>query len=132
MAKGQENLDKNYNELVEMHHVLAKDAGFFSETAASNVKYEPSEDIESAAAPISGRYGGAGAAAAARTGSLGFVTGVILTEKMGNFERVVFRALRGNMFLKHADVTEPIIDPVSVRSVPISTVVIALTWSAIG
>jgi hypothetical protein len=31
---------------------------------------------------------------------LGFVTGLVLTEKAASFERVLFRATRGNMFLK--------------------------------
>jgi hypothetical protein len=44
-----------------------------------------------------------------------FMTGVILTLKMGHFERVLFRALRGNMFMKHAAVEESLSDPVSVR-----------------
>lgn len=51
-----------------------------------------------------------------RAGGLGFITGVISTAKLGNFERVMFRSTRGNMFLKHADVLEPITDPVSVCS----------------
>lgn len=48
-----------------------------------------------------------------RGGGGSFITGVILTDKMANFERLVFRGLRGNMFMKHADVDEPITDPIT-------------------
>lgn len=41
MAKGQELLDKNYNELVEMRHVLTKDAAFFSEVRAAALTLPP-------------------------------------------------------------------------------------------
>jgi len=49
-------------------------------------------------------------------GGLGFITGVINTDKLGSFERIIFRTTRGNMLMKHASVAEPIIDPVSVRN----------------
>ena len=31
---------------------------------------------------------------------LGFVTGLIQTERLNSFERILFRATRGNMFLR--------------------------------
>jgi len=42
---------------------------------------------------------------------LGFVTGTLPTDKTGNFERVLFRATRGNMFLKQANIEGKIEDP---------------------
>lgn len=35
---------------------------------------------------------------------LGFITGVLLTSKTQPFERVLFRATRGNMFLKQSPI----------------------------
>lgn len=35
---------------------------------------------------------------------LGFVAGLVETTKMQNFERILFRATRGNMFLKQSEV----------------------------
>ena len=35
---------------------------------------------------------------------LGFITGVLLTNKTASFERVLFRATRGNMFLKQSPI----------------------------
>jgi V-type H+-transporting ATPase subunit a len=48
---------------------------------------------------------------------LGFVSGLVPREKSMAFERILFRATRGNVFLKQAVVEDPVIDPVSVEKV---------------
>jgi V-type H+-transporting ATPase subunit a len=48
-----------------------------------------------------------------RTGQLGFVTGVISREKMPGFERLLWRACRGNVFLRRVPMDEAMVDPVS-------------------
>lgn len=52
---------------------------------------------------------------------LGFVSGLVPREKSMAFERILFRATRGNMFLKQAVVEDPVIDPVSSDKVNAST-----------
>ena len=42
---------------------------------------------------------------------LGFITGVLLTHKTQSFERVLFRATRGNMFLKQSPIEGKVEDP---------------------
>jgi|EP00900_Chrysochromulina_parva_P008483 V-type H+-transporting ATPase subunit a len=44
---------------------------------------------------------------------LGYIAGVIERAKLGPFERVVFRATRGNMYLRHADISQRVRDPFS-------------------
>lgn len=44
-----------------------------------------------------------------------FVTGVISRERMLTFERVLWRACRGNVFLRQADIEDPLEDPTTVR-----------------
>ena len=46
---------------------------------------------------------------------LTFVTGVILRERMPVFERVLWRACRGNVFLRQAEIQQPLEDPTTVR-----------------
>lgn len=41
---------------------------------------------------------------------LGFVTGVVPREKFSVFERVLFRATRGNLYMKYAEIEEPLKD----------------------
>ncbi|KAK3002621.1 hypothetical protein RJ639_021909 [Escallonia herrerae] len=45
--------------------------------------------------------------------NLGFVTGLVPREKSLAFERILFRATRGNIFLKQAVIQDPVLDPVS-------------------
>lgn len=44
---------------------------------------------------------------------LGFLAGLVPKEKTMAFERILFRATRGNIYLKQSAVEEPVIDPVS-------------------
>ncbi|GFP85914.1 v-type proton ATPase subunit a3 [Phtheirospermum japonicum] len=44
---------------------------------------------------------------------LGFITGLVPRGKSMAFERILFRATRGNVFIKQSTVDEPVIDPVS-------------------
>lgn len=43
---------------------------------------------------------------------LGFVSGLVPRDKSMAFERILFRATRGNVFLKQDVVQEPVCDPV--------------------
>lgn len=44
-----------------------------------------------------------------------FVAGVILRERIPAFERMLWRACRGNVFLKQAEIDTPLEDPVTVN-----------------
>ena len=44
---------------------------------------------------------------------LGFLAGLVSREKSMAFERILFRATRGNVFLKQTVIEDSIIDPVS-------------------
>lgn len=44
---------------------------------------------------------------------LGFLCGLVPREKSMAFERILFRATRGNVFLHQAEVEEPVVDPAS-------------------
>eukprot|EP01094_Clydonella_sp_ATCC50884_P023611 TRINITY_DN570_c1_g1_i1.p1 TRINITY_DN570_c1_g1~~TRINITY_DN570_c1_g1_i1.p1 ORF type:complete len:834 (-),score=357.09 TRINITY_DN570_c1_g1_i1:154-2655(-) len=107
----QETLERNENELIEMQHVLTKNAMYLG-GASSGAE---GADVENAMlrSPLLG--GGADAGVDGKGGdaarSSGFVTGVLLRDKLNTFTRVLWRALRGNLFLKHAEIDELIKDP---------------------
>lgn len=44
---------------------------------------------------------------------VGFISGLVPKEKTMAFERILFRATRGNMFLRQEPVDSPVTDPVS-------------------
>lgn len=44
-----------------------------------------------------------------------FVAGVILRERIPAFERMLWRACRGNVFLRQAEIESPLEDPSTVN-----------------
>jgi V-type H+-transporting ATPase subunit a len=99
MNNHQEQLTRNLNELVELKHMLMKDSVFFSEGGEGNF-----DDRDEAARGLLSEN-------TANAVKLGFITGVILREKQPSFERVLWRATRGNLFMKTDPVHELIRDP---------------------
>ncbi|KAJ3342562.1 H(+)-transporting V0 sector ATPase subunit a [Gonapodya sp. JEL0774] len=112
MNNSQETLNKRYLELTEMRHVLRETGTFFDEAQSRQ------EDLSGGAAqpdaPLlaseEGEFGGDGGRGSA---NLGFVAGVIPRNKMIVFERVLWRVLRGNLYMNYAEIEEPIRDPVT-------------------
>ncbi|GAM28112.1 hypothetical protein SAMD00019534_112880 [Acytostelium subglobosum LB1] len=101
----QETLQRNYNELIELRYVLTKDAEFFQE----NPNLGEGGVNESARSPLLEE--------AVDTGKqgvkLGFITGVMNTDKMPQFQRSLWRTTRGNNFVRDSRIEEDIIDPQS-------------------
>ncbi|KAI9000168.1 V-type ATPase, V0 complex, 116kDa subunit family [Hyaloraphidium curvatum] len=122
----QEGLNKRMLELTELRHVLKEASGFFADAEANPDLIEAQTQANAALAA-----GGAGivplrsetsvnpllsaeeAGAAAESSKLEFVAGVIPSAKMGVFERILWRVLRGNLYMNSAPIEEQIRDPVT-------------------
>ncbi|GES78304.1 V-type ATPase, V0 complex, 116kDa subunit family [Rhizophagus clarus] len=114
MNSSYETLQKRYLELTEARHVLKETAVYFEEAVSrqDNIRHsfdEPSaplldQDVEQ------GGGGNAGGGESQQM-TLGFVTGVITRSRMQTFERILWRALRGNLYLNSAEIDELITDP---------------------
>ncbi|XP_075941559.1 V-type proton ATPase 116 kDa subunit a isoform X2 [Anarhichas minor] len=95
----QEALKKNFLELTELKHILRRTQQFFDEMEDpsllddSNTLLDPNEPHR--IAPL----------------RLGFVAGVIGRERIPTFERMLWRVCRGNVFLRQADIEDPLEDP---------------------
>uniref|UniRef100_I3IY01 V-type proton ATPase subunit a n=1 Tax=Oreochromis niloticus TaxID=8128 RepID=I3IY01_ORENI len=99
----QEALKKNFLELTELKHILRRTQQFFDEVSLtmedpslleeSSILLDPNEPVR--VAPL----------------RLGFVAGVIGRERIPNFERMLWRVCRGNVFLRQADIEDPLEDP---------------------
>ncbi|MGH0141494.1 UNVERIFIED_CONTAM: hypothetical protein FKN15_068491 [Acipenser sinensis] len=87
----QEALKKNFLELTELKHILRRTQQFFDEVRISALV----SSFESSLAVIP------------RT----FVAGVINRERIPTFERMMWRVCRGNVFLRQADIEDPLEDP---------------------
>uniref|UniRef100_A0A8B9BM75 V-type proton ATPase subunit a n=2 Tax=Anser TaxID=8842 RepID=A0A8B9BM75_9AVES len=101
--QNQQTLKQNFLELMELKHLLKKTQDFFE--AETNLPDDFfSEDtsglLELRSTP----------AAAAK---LGFTAGVIKRERMIPFERLLWRACRGNIYLRYTEMDTPLEDPVT-------------------
>jgi len=99
-----EALKRNYLELTELKHILRKTQGFFEES-----EHNILDDAQQALADDDNQLLTERHVAM----QLGFVAGVILRERIPAFERMLWRACRGNVFLKQAEIETPLEDPVT-------------------
>lgn len=97
-----EALKKNYLELTELKHILRKTQQFFEEQDQMDVQVGQHQQL---IADDGGGGGGGGGL------QLGFVAGVILRERLPAFERMLWRACRGNVFLRQAEIEDALEDP---------------------
>ncbi|KAK7939929.1 hypothetical protein WMY93_003255 [Mugilogobius chulae] len=94
----QEALKKNFLELTELKHILRRTQQFFDEMEDPSLLEESStlmDPNEVNRAPL----------------RLGFVAGVIGRERIPTFERMLWRVCRGNVFLRQAEIEDPLEDP---------------------
>ncbi|KAG6653366.1 hypothetical protein I3843_05G063300 [Carya illinoinensis] len=111
-----EKLQRAYNELVEYKLVLEK-AGEFFHTALSSAteqqrEYESSRTHEeSLDTPL--LLDQEMSTDSSKQVKLGFITGLVPQEKSMAFERIIFRATRGNVFIRQVVVEDPVTDPVT-------------------
>ncbi|KAL1554314.1 V-type proton ATPase subunit a3 [Salvia divinorum] len=110
-----EKLQRSYNELAEYKLVLQKAGEFFSSALSSaearQREYSSNQGREeSLEIPLLSEQETTDSSKQVR---LGFITGLVPREKSMAFERILFRATRGNVYLKQVVVDEPVVDPVS-------------------
>lgn len=121
LSANTQNLQRSYNELIEVQMVVEKAGAFFQEARAdARIRQEeyardersrvesPSEPLLSATEQQAQAQPPGGESKSVR---LGYVTGVIATDKLNSFERILFRATRGNMYLRQAPIDGKITDP---------------------
>ncbi|XP_048065209.1 V-type proton ATPase 116 kDa subunit a isoform X3 [Megalobrama amblycephala] len=124
----QEALKKNFLELTELKHILRRTQQFFDEIERPFSEFLatsqplmmmsncPSQDqfckmedpslLEESSTLLEPNEVGRPAPL-----RLGFVAGVIGRERIPTFERMLWRVCRGNVFLRQADIEEPLEDP---------------------
>ncbi|KAG9441792.1 hypothetical protein H6P81_017646 [Aristolochia fimbriata] len=110
-----EKLQRTYNELMEYKLVLQKAGEFFHSAQSSATAQQ--RDLEA-------RQVGEGSIDSplleqemftdqSKQVKLGFISGLVPKEKSMAFERILFRATRGNLYLKQSVIEEPVLDPAS-------------------
>lgn len=134
LTESETNLLKREMELKELRYVLRGASEVFSSSdrlqvdGAANGRADASvplliddsvEDVEETAVGVS-----AGALL-----NVNFVSGVIAKEKVTILERILWRALRGNLLLRQVEIEEPIYDPKAGKNV-IKSVFVVFTHGA--
>ncbi|CAH1405957.1 unnamed protein product [Nezara viridula] len=105
-----EALKRNFLELTELKHILRKTQVFFDEKQSQfQESYQQMTDPRREEEQT--LLGDEWLKAGGQVLKLGFVAGVILRERIPAFERMLWRACRGNVFLRQAEIENPLEDP---------------------
>ncbi|GLT92048.1 hypothetical protein SLE2022_099070 [Rubroshorea leprosula] len=116
MNANHDKLKHGYSELLEYKLVLQKAGEFFHSAHSSAAAQQKAVDAQ---------YSSEGSIDSpllleqemvtdpSKQVKLGYVSGLVLREKAMAFERILFRATRGNVFLRQSVVEELVIDPAS-------------------
>ncbi|KAG0229756.1 H(+)-transporting V0 sector ATPase subunit a [Actinomortierella wolfii] len=111
MNNSHETMQRRFLELTELKHVLRETADFYQEAVSHQDDIRHSFDEPSAPLLDHDLESGPSQEAQAAGLALGNITGVIPRSRMQTFERILWRSLRGNLYMNTAEIEEPIIDP---------------------
>ncbi|KAJ9189681.1 hypothetical protein P3X46_000944 [Hevea brasiliensis] len=116
MNANNDKLQRTYNELIEYKLVLLKAGEFFSSALSSATAQQreiESHQVgeESLDTPLLADQ--EISTDSSKQVKLGFLTGLVPKEKSLAFERIIFRATRGNVFIRQSAIEVPVIDPIS-------------------
>jgi V-type H+-transporting ATPase subunit a len=116
LNESYETLKKREVELIEWRHVLLQAGSFFDRARGNTDEIRQSID-ESDDAPLlrdvegHGQNGDASGDRSFTAMNIGFVAGVIPQDRMAAFERILWRTLRGNLYMNQSEIDDEIIDP---------------------
>ncbi|KAF9182430.1 H(+)-transporting V0 sector ATPase subunit a [Haplosporangium sp. Z 767] len=110
MNNSHETMLRRSLELNELKYVLRETNEFFQEAASHQEDIRNSFDEQDA--PLLDDLETGHVQETRNDGlNLGNVTGVIPRSKMQTFERILWRSLRGNLYMNTVEIDEPIVDP---------------------
>lgn len=114
-----ETLKKREVELSEWRWVLRETGGFFdrAHTHTEDIRqsFDNDEapllrDVEQQNRSTNGEASNQGQQSFLEM-NIGFVAGVIPRDRIGAFERILWRTLRGNLYMNQSEIPDPVIDP---------------------
>lgn len=111
-----ETLKKREVELTEWRWVLKEAGGFFDRAHGNVEEIRASNDDDDAPllADVEQNHSGQNGDAGERSFSvmnIGFVSGVIPRDRVAAFERILWRTLRGNLYMNQSEIPQALVDP---------------------
>ncbi|KAF2213927.1 hypothetical protein CERZMDRAFT_57937 [Cercospora zeae-maydis SCOH1-5] len=115
LNESYETLKKRETELTEWRWVLREAGGFFDRARGQTEEIRQSIDSSDDAPLLRDVENANGNAEGGQQSfsvmNIGFVAGVIPRERMGAFERILWRTLRGNLYMNQSEIPDAILDP---------------------
>jgi V-type H+-transporting ATPase subunit a len=116
LNESYETLKKRETELTEWRWVLREAGGFFDRARGQTEEIRQSVDSSDDAPLLRDVEQANGNAEPGHQQSfsvmnIGFVAGVIPRDRMGAFERILWRTLRGNLYMNQSEIPDPLVDP---------------------
>ena len=117
LNESYETLKKRETELTEWRWVLREAGGFFDRARGQTEEIRQSVDSSDDAPllrDVEQQANGtqeSGHQQSFSVMNIGFVAGVIPRDRMGAFERILWRTLRGNLYMNQSEIPDPLIDP---------------------
>lgn len=113
MNRSWEDLGKRKGELEEKKCVLNETAGFFNEAEHRHTEIRTSFDADDGTTPLleaAAEYGNIPGESTLAGFDLEFVAGTIERTRMPTFERILWRVLRGNLYMNYSEIETPFVD----------------------
>lgn len=115
LNESYETLKKRESELTEWRWVLREAGGFFDRARGQTQEIRQSIDSSDDSPLLSDVENANGNTEGGQQSfsvmNIGFVAGVIPRERMGAFERILWRTLRGNLYMNQSEIPDAILDP---------------------
>ena len=121
LNESYETLKKREVELTEWRWVLREAGGFFDRAHGNVEEIRASTDnddaplLQDVEQHVQGQNGDADRSFSVM--NIGFVAGVIPRDRVAAFERILWRTLRGNLYMNQSEIPEPLVDPTNNESI---------------
>ncbi|KAE9406939.1 H+-ATPase subunit [Gymnopus androsaceus JB14] len=113
MNESYRKLNETNKELIEARHVLRETDVFFDKAQDQQTDIRASFDDSSVPLLQRDDHENQYSSVAGDQFDLEFVAGTIDRVRVSTFERVLWRLLRGNIYMNYADIVEPFVDPLT-------------------